>query len=161
MKRLGLLLGLTGALVLGPMGGGAALAKNPMAKQAEEEMEFGYKAAKRGYWQEALERFELADELTPNQARILNNIAVALEANGRFDEARTAYDAALSLDPSSSALKKNIARFEEFYATFVAEPDDDDDEGSDPGGASAEDSGADSDRDTDTAAGAGEADHGA
>jgi tetratricopeptide (TPR) repeat protein len=143
------------------MGGGAALAKNPMAKQAGEEMEFGYKAAKRGYWQEALERFELADELTPNQARILNNIAVALEANGRFDEARTTYQAALALDPSSSALKKNIARFEEFYAAYVVEPEEDDDSVSGPDDGSAADSGTDPGTDTDTAKDAGEADHGA
>jgi Flp pilus assembly protein TadD len=105
-----------------------AAAKNPRLKQAEEQVEFGYKAARRGYWQEALERFELADELTPNQARILNNIAVALEANGRFDQARTTYEAALALDPSSSAVRRNLERFEEFYAAFVAledEPDED------------------------------------
>ena len=105
------------------IGGGPALAKNRLAKQASEELEFGYKAAKRGYWQEALERFELADELTPKQPRILNNIAVALEANGRFDEARTTYEAALALDPGNSALKKNFSRFQEFHSTFVAEPE--------------------------------------
>jgi tetratricopeptide (TPR) repeat protein len=105
----------------------AAMAKNPLAKQAEEEMEFGFKAARRGYWQEALERFELADELTPRQPRILNNIAVALEANGRFDEARTTYETALALDPSSSALRKNFDRFKEFYATHVAVHEEDTD----------------------------------
>lgn len=105
--------------------GGEALAKNPQAKQAEEEMEFGYKAARRGYWQEALERFELADELTPNQPRILNNIAVALEANGRFDEARTTYQAALALAPNDSRMQKNYQRFHEFYANFVAADDED------------------------------------
>jgi tetratricopeptide (TPR) repeat protein len=109
-----------------------AQAKNPSKKQAEEEMEFGFKAAKRGYWQEALERFEMADELTPNQPRILNNIAVALEANGRFDEARTTYRAGLALDPSSSALRKNLERFEEFYLTFVAADDEEGEDKTDP-----------------------------
>jgi tetratricopeptide (TPR) repeat protein len=99
-------------------------AKNPQAKQAKEEVEFGYKAARRGYWQEALERFELANELTPNQPRILNNIAVALEANGRFDEARVTYEAGLALDPQDSALQRNYTRFQEFYAAFVAEEED-------------------------------------
>jgi Flp pilus assembly protein TadD len=114
----------SGALVLClVLVAGAASAKNPQAKQAKEELEFGYKAAKRGYWQEALERFEIADELTPNQPRILNNIAVALEANGRFDEARQVYQAGLALDPRNSALRKNFERFEEFFEAFVA-PDD-------------------------------------
>jgi len=107
---------------------GQAFAKNPQAKQAEEELEFGYKAAKRGYWQEALERFEIADGLTPNQPKILNNIAVALEANGRFDEARLTYEAGLALDPKNNALKKNFQRFKEFYATFLAEEEDEDSE---------------------------------
>ena len=106
---------------------GAVPAKNPQVKQAKEELEFGYKAAKRGYWQEALERYEIADELTPNQPRILNNIAVALEANGRFDEARQVYQAGLALDPKNSALRRNFERFEEFFTTFVAVEDEDGD----------------------------------
>ncbi|MCU0304032.1 MAG: tetratricopeptide repeat protein [Thermoanaerobaculales bacterium] len=100
--------------------GGPATAGNPPAKQAREELEFGYKAAKRGYWQEALERFRLADELTPNQPRILNNIAVALEANGRFDEALEVYRSGLALDPNDPALVKNLSRLEEFYAAHLA-----------------------------------------
>ena len=110
---------------------GHAAAKDRPAKQAKEEIEFGYKAAKRGYWQEALQRFRLADELTPNQPRILNNIAVALEANGRFDEARIVYEAGLDLDPGNSALRKNYARFNEFYKAFVAEEDDETEAGAD------------------------------
>jgi tetratricopeptide (TPR) repeat protein len=120
---------------------GPAPAKNPQAKQAKEELEFGYKAAKRGYWQEALERFEIADELTPNQPRILNNIAVALEANGRFDEARLAYQAGLALDPKNSALRKNFERFEEFFQTFVAVDDEDDDHDEPEAGAGGSDDG--------------------
>jgi len=111
--------------------GGTAIAKNPMAKQASEEMEFGYKAAKRGYWQEALERFELADELTPNQPRILNNVAVALEANGRFEEARAIYEAALALEPTNSASKKNLKRLDEFFSTHVLKAEVDAKKGAD------------------------------
>lgn len=131
------------------LGDGVAIAKNPMVKQAKEELEFGYKAAKRGYWQEALERFELADELTPNQPRILNNLAVALEANGRFDEARAMYGVALVLDPSNSALKKNFNRFEEFHKTFVADEDEDEDE--DDGTGADPDANLDSDEEADHA----------
>lgn len=106
---------------------GQLWAASPQAKRAEEELEFGYKAARRGYWQEALARFEMAAELTPNQPRILNNIAVALEANGRFDEARTTYRAALALDPGNNRLRTNFERFEEFYASHVAPPEPADD----------------------------------
>lgn len=106
---------------------GQLWAASPQAKRAEEELEFGYKAARRGYWQEALHRFEMAAELTPNQPRILNNIAVALEANGRFDEARTTYRAALALDPGNNRLRTNFERFEEFYESHVAPPEPADD----------------------------------
>jgi tetratricopeptide (TPR) repeat protein len=112
-------------MVIALLGGAEpAPAKNPQVKQAEEQVEFGYKAARRGYWQEALDRFEAADELTPKQARILNNIAVALEANGRFDEARTTYRAALALDPANRSVRRNLERFEEFYTAYVATDDD-------------------------------------
>ena len=55
---------------------GAVFAGNPDAKEASAEMKWGFKAARQGYWQEALMRFEHANELTPNQPRILNNVAV-------------------------------------------------------------------------------------
>jgi len=117
---------IAGAIVVGLFGGAApAPAKDPRVKQAKEQMEFGYKAARRGYWQEALDRFETADELTPNQVRILNNIAVALEANGRFDEARTTYRAALALDPSNRSVRRNLERFEEFYGSYAATGEED------------------------------------
>ncbi len=58
-------------------------------------MEWGYKAARRGYWQEALLRFEHANQLTPDRPRILNNIAVAQEANGLFEQALLTYQMGL------------------------------------------------------------------
>jgi Flp pilus assembly protein TadD len=106
-------------------------------KEAGEEMEFGYKAARRGYWQEALMRFEHANQLTPDQARILNNIAVAQEANGQFEQALLTYQTGLAIDPRNDALKRNYARFQEFYTTYIARPDDergaDDEKGADDG----------------------------
>ena len=38
-----------------------AFAGNPDAKEAAADMEWGYKAARNGYWQEALLRFQHAD----------------------------------------------------------------------------------------------------
>ncbi len=93
-------------------------------KEARAEMKFGYQAARRGYWQEALLRFERANELTPGQARILNNIAVAQEANGLFEEALLTYQTGLAVDPRDSGLRKNLARFQEFYASYIARPED-------------------------------------
>ena len=101
------------------MAAAPALAANKPAKEAEEQVNRGYRAAKRGYWQEALFRFERANELTPNDPRILNNIAVSLEASGRFEEARVAYEAALAVAPGNRVLTQNYSRFKEFYESQV------------------------------------------
>ncbi len=92
-------------------------------KEAGAEMEWGYKAARRGYWQEALLRFEHANELTPDRPEILNNIAVAQEANGQFEQALLTYQTGLSIDPKDGALQRNYARFQEFYASYIAPPE--------------------------------------
>lgn len=92
-------------------------------KAAEQQMKLGYDAARRGYWQEALVRFELANEITPQQPKILNNIAVALEAAGRYDEARATYEAGLRIAPGDRYLTRNFKFFKEFYDANVAKPE--------------------------------------
>ncbi len=108
-----------------------AFAGNPNAKEAAADMEWGYKAARNGYWQEALLRFQHADELTPNQPRILNNIAVAQEANSLFEQALLTYQEGLAIDPNNDTLRRNFARFQEFYTSYIAPPEEDADEGAD------------------------------
>ena len=93
----------------------AATAGDAAAKQASEQIERGFSAARNGYWQEALFRFERANTLTPNQPRILNNIAVSLEAAGRFEEALATYESALAVAPNDQVLRRNYSRFKEFY----------------------------------------------
>ena len=116
--RVGTLMVLVASLVAG-----AASAGDPNAKESEAEMKFGFKVARKGYWQEALMRFERANELTPNQPRILNNIAVAQEANGLYEMEMLTYQESLALDPNNNALRRNYTRFQEFYASFVAPPE--------------------------------------
>ena len=111
--------------------GGVAFAGNPDAKEASAEMSWGFKAARRGYWQEALMRFERANELTPNQPRILNNIAVAQEANGLYEMALLTYQEGLALAPNNGALRRNYSRFQEFYATYIVVPVEPTDQGAD------------------------------
>ena len=69
-------------------------------------------------------RFEHANELTPDQPRILNNIAVAQEANGLFEQALLTYQTGLTLSSKNDPLRRNYARFQEFYSAYVAPPDD-------------------------------------
>jgi len=108
---------------------GSAVAGDANAKEASAEMKWGFKSARRGYWQEALMRFEHANELTPNQPRILNNIAVAQEANGLYELALLTYQEALTLEPNNTALRRNYARFQEFYVTYIAVPAEESDQG--------------------------------
>lgn len=88
---------------------------------AARQLEFGVTMAQRGLWSEALFRFERAQRLDPNSFRVLNNLAVAYEANGRFDDALATYRRALALDPANRELRRNYARFVEFYQSFRPE----------------------------------------
>jgi Flp pilus assembly protein TadD len=106
------------------VGTGLAVGGDPASKQASEEMKWGYKVARRGYWQEALLRFERANQLTPGKPHVLNNIAVAQEANGLFEDALVTYQTGLEIAPNDNGLRRNYARFMEFYENFVAPPEE-------------------------------------
>ena len=49
---------------------------------------------------------------------MLNNLAVAYEAVGQYDNALLAYREALKADSSNRELKRNYSRFIEFYQAF-------------------------------------------
>ncbi len=84
----------------------------------EKEISFGVKMAERGLWNEALFRFQRAAELRPDDSKILNNLAVAYEAVGQYDNALLAYQEALKADSTNRELKRNYSRFIEFYQAF-------------------------------------------
>jgi len=89
------------------------------------EVDFGVSMAKRGLWAEALFRFQQADLDRPNDPEILNNMAVAYEAVGQFEEALDTYKRALQAGPTNSDLKRNYSAFIAFYQSYRpdAEPD--------------------------------------
>ena len=95
-----------------------AAGKPAPAKAAAEQLKFGVDMAKRGLWSEALFRFEQARQIAPADAKVWNNLAVAYEAVGRFDDAHAAYKEAVKLAPSNKSLKRNVSRFLEFYQGF-------------------------------------------
>jgi Flp pilus assembly protein TadD len=97
---------------------GACASGGPPA-QGHAEMREGVRAAQRGYWQEALFRFQNARALEPQNPEVLNNLAVALEALGRYDEALAIYKQALQGGSKPSALRRNYARFAEFYSSYA------------------------------------------
>lgn len=90
--------------------------RNPARPGAQ--LSFGVDMARRGLWSEALFRFQQAERLDPGNPRVYNNLAVASEALGRFDEAQRYYQEALKLAPNDEDLRRNYARFIEFYQGF-------------------------------------------
>ncbi len=80
---------------------------------AKEQVEFGIKVAQTGLWREAQYRWERAVELDPTYAEAWNNLAIAYEHTGKFDDARKAYETALKLDPKNTLIRQNYDLFKE------------------------------------------------
>ena len=88
-------------------------------EKATTQVAFGTAVAKKGLWREAAFRYEQAVTIDPSNARAHNNLAVALEANGDFARALTEYKKALELDPNNNYIRRNYARFAEFYTSYT------------------------------------------
>jgi len=82
--------------------------------KAETQRQFGVRMAKMNLWREAMFRFKRAVEMQPDDAMAHNNLAVAYEANGDFDNAAKEYREALRLDRANQYIQKNYSRFVEF-----------------------------------------------
>ena len=104
--------------------GQAAAKPATSASSAADQLAFGSRMAERGLWSEALFRFQQAGQIDPQNARAWNNLAVAQEATGKFDEALASYKKALELAPDNPEIKRNYARFVEFYQSFKPRPAD-------------------------------------
>lgn len=87
--------------------------------RSDDEMDVAYRLAKRGYWQEALAHYERALALNPENPQILNNVAVSLEAVGRYDEARETYEKARRSAGADRRLARNYEEFLEFHETYL------------------------------------------
>ncbi len=95
---------------------------------AESQMKVGTQAAKLGLWREAKFRFNRAIDIDPDNAQAYNNLAVAYESNGEFEDAREAYLNALRINRGDPYIQKNYSRFTEFYQRYekakTTTPDD-------------------------------------
>jgi Tfp pilus assembly protein PilF len=86
---------------------------------AAQQLEFGVKMALKGSWLEAAFRFDKAVKLggTSTSARAYNNLAVAKESLGQFEQAREAYEKALALkvdEQEDRRIRENYDRFLNF-----------------------------------------------
>lgn len=85
-------------------------------KKSSTQDDFGVQMAKMNLWREAMFRFRRAVEINPNDAMAHNNLAVAYEANGDFENARKEYLEALKLDRTNQYIQKNYSRYVEFLS---------------------------------------------
>jgi len=92
---------------------------NAPTEKANSQIAFGSEVARKGLWREAQFRFEQAIAKEPNNARAHNNLAVSFEATGEFAKALEEYKKALQLDPNDNYIRRNYARFAEFYTSYT------------------------------------------
>ena len=90
---------------------GVATPRADARSDAKAQVEFGVEVARRGLWKEAIYRWRRAVELDASYAPAWNNLGIAFEHEGRFDEAREAYETALDLDPDNLIIEQNYDLF--------------------------------------------------
>lgn len=74
---------------------------------AEKFIRFGVLASQKGLWKEAIYRWKRAIELDPTNWKAYNNLAVAYEREGMFNEALNLYQIALQYSQENFYVKKN------------------------------------------------------
>jgi Flp pilus assembly protein TadD len=80
---------------------------------AKSQVDFGIKVAQNGLWKEAIYRWEKAAEADPTYAAAWNNLGIGYEHEGRFEDARKAYEKAVALDPKNVLIRQNYDLFKE------------------------------------------------
>ncbi len=99
----------------------------PGAITTRDYNRFALKAQEEELWREAEYRLRQALAFTPDDARLYNNLGVALEAQGKLAEAYAAYKEAVSLQPANETYQRNLRDFTlahrwEFEGAGTAEP---------------------------------------
>lgn len=77
-----------------------------------DQIAFGIWAAEKDLWDEAIFRWKKVLAESPNSVAAHNNLAVAYEKKGFWEDARREYEIALKLAPQNSWLKSNFQKFE-------------------------------------------------
>ena len=95
------------------LAGAATAAHADDRSKSREQVEFGIKVAQNNLWNEALYRWQKAVELDPSYAAAWNNLAIAYEHEGKFEQAKKAYEKALELDPKNLMIRQNYDLFKE------------------------------------------------
>lgn len=81
----------------------------------DNQLQFGIQAAQNDLWDEAIFRWKKVLLSNPRSSAAHNNLAVAYEKKGLWEEAKKEYEVALKIDPNNSYIKKNYQSFEARY----------------------------------------------
>lgn len=81
----------------------------------ENQVQFGIQAAQRNLWDEAIFRWKKMISSNPNSAAAHNNLAIAYEKKGLWEDAEKEYETALKLSPSNKYIKSNYEQFKKNY----------------------------------------------
>jgi tetratricopeptide (TPR) repeat protein len=93
----------------------APLSAGDARSEAKAQVEFGIEVAQKKLWREAVYRFEKAVETDPTYPAAWNNLAIAYEQAGNFNDANKAYSKAVELDPGNLLIRQNYDLFKEIY----------------------------------------------
>jgi Flp pilus assembly protein TadD len=89
----------------------AASCTSPWRVTTSDYNRFAIRAQEEGLWREAEYRLRQALAEDPEDARLHNNLAVALEAQGKLEEAYDEYRKAASLGPGNDTYRRNLRDF--------------------------------------------------
>lgn len=81
----------------------------------ETQLLFGAEAARKDLWDEAIFRWKKVISSNPQSAAAHNNLAVAYEKKGLWDEANKEYEIALKLSPENKYIKSNYQDFKNYF----------------------------------------------
>ena len=81
----------------------------------ENQLHFGIEAAQKDLWDEAIFRWKKVLVSNPKSTAAHNNLAVAYEKKGIWEEAKKEYELALSLAPENTYIKTNYQNFKKHY----------------------------------------------
>ena len=81
------------------------------SSRSMDQIEFGIKAARLDLWDEAIFRWKKFLQVDPQSAAAHNNLAVAYEKKGLWEEAKEQYELAQKFDPKDKHIISNYKQF--------------------------------------------------